>query len=55
MKIFFLMYWMTFIAGYLTWRSYNNYYRRSVLRHQYAERHRRQLTQSRRGKVRLFQ
>ncbi|KKR08471.1 MAG: hypothetical protein UT55_C0072G0005 [Candidatus Peregrinibacteria bacterium GW2011_GWE2_39_6] len=41
MKIFFFLYWCTFFAGYLVIRSYGHYYRRTVLRHEYAERYRR--------------
>lgn len=46
MKLFFILYWGTFLAGYWAIRSYSAYHRQHVLRHEYAERHRRQIDRS---------
>ncbi|MFA6435741.1 MAG: hypothetical protein WCW30_01195 [Candidatus Gracilibacteria bacterium] len=43
MKTFFILYWGTLLMGYLTYRSYTHYYRRSILRRIYAERHKSRL------------
>jgi hypothetical protein len=56
MKTFFIIYWAIIIAAALAYRSYDRYYRHHVKRHEYAERHRRKLSQlSGRSQLQMFQ
>jgi len=43
MKTFFILYWSMFLIGIWAIRSYAQYYRQHIMRHEYAERHRRRV------------